>query len=70
MNSSIQHEGILEISENSVMTINDIIQLRKDIAEGNFQGILQTHKVESGEDRLEANPRERFFTSRSEDSLN
>lgn len=42
------------------MNIDDIIQPRKDIAEGKFQGVLQTHKVESEENRLESNPNELF----------
>lgn len=36
----------------------DIITVRRDILEGTFQGVIQTHKVDAKEKRLENNPQE------------
>jgi len=38
--------------------IKDILKPRKDVLEGNFQGVIQTHKVDAKEKRLENNPQE------------
>jgi len=38
--------------------IKDIITARKEVLEGTFQGVIQTHKVDAKEERLENNPRE------------
>lgn len=38
--------------------ISDILKPRKDVLEGTFQGVIQTHKVDAKEKRLENNPQE------------
>ncbi len=38
--------------------ISDILKPRKDVLEGTFQGVIQTHKVDVKEKRLENNPQE------------
>jgi len=38
--------------------IKDIITARRDVLEGTFQGVIQTHKVDAKEKRLENNPEE------------
>jgi len=38
--------------------IKDIVRARKEVLEGPFQGVIQTHKVDAKEKRLENNPRE------------
>ncbi len=38
--------------------IKDILTARKDVLEGTFQGVIQTHKVDAEEKRLENNPEE------------
>jgi len=38
--------------------IKDIITARRDVLEGTFQGVIQTHKVDAKEKRLENNPQE------------
>ncbi|ABQ47776.1 MAG: hypothetical protein PWQ20_1616 [Thermotogaceae bacterium] len=38
--------------------IKDILKPRKDVLEGTFQGVIQTHKVDTKEERLENNPKE------------
>ena len=38
--------------------IKDIITARRDVLEGTFQGVIQTHKVDAREKRLENNPEE------------
>lgn len=38
--------------------IKDILKPRKDVIEGTFQGVIQTHKVDSKERRIENNPQE------------
>ena len=38
--------------------IKDILKPRKDVLEGTFQGVIQTHKVDSRERRIENNPEE------------
>ena len=38
--------------------INDILKPRKDVLQGTFQGVIQTHKVDAKEKRLENNPQE------------
>lgn len=40
--------------------IKDIMKPRKEVIEGKFQGVLQSHKVESDEKRLESNSSELF----------
>jgi len=40
--------------------INDIMKPRQEILEGNFQGVIQSHKVDSEEERLESNAQELF----------
>ncbi|MBC7332924.1 MAG: hypothetical protein H5T85_00410 [Actinobacteria bacterium] len=43
-----------------MILIEDIIKPRKEIVEGKFQGVIQSHKVDSVEDRLESNPEKLF----------
>jgi len=43
-----------------MILIKDIMKPRKEVIEGKFQGVLQSHKVESDEDRLESKPNELF----------
>ena len=43
-----------------MILIKDIMKPREEIVEGKFQGVIQSHKVDSVEDRLESNP-ERLF---------
>ncbi|MCD6232555.1 hypothetical protein J7K28_08060 [Candidatus Aerophobetes bacterium] len=43
-----------------MILIKDIMNPREEIVEGKFQGVIQSHKVDSVEDRLESNP-ERLF---------
>jgi len=38
--------------------IKDVLKPRKDVLEGTFQGVIQTHKVDSKEKRIENNPEE------------
>lgn len=38
--------------------INELITPRKDVLEGALEGVIQTHKVDSGEARIESNPTE------------
>ena len=40
--------------------IKDIMKPRKEIVEGKFQGVIQSHKVDSKEDRIESNPEKLF----------
>ena len=40
--------------------IKDIMKPRKEIVEGKFQGVIQSHKVDSEEDRIESNPEKLF----------
>lgn len=43
-----------------MILIKDIIKPRSEILEGKFQGVMQSHKVDSGEKRLESNAKELF----------
>jgi len=38
--------------------VKDIINARKEVLEGTFQGVIQTHKIDAKEPRLENNPQE------------
>jgi len=38
--------------------VKDIITARKEVLEGTFQGVIQTHKIDAKESRLENNPQE------------
>ncbi|HEC91650.1 MAG TPA: DUF499 domain-containing protein, partial [Candidatus Atribacteria bacterium] len=38
--------------------IKDIVTARREVLEGTFQGVIQTHKVDTEEKRLENNPEE------------
>ncbi len=38
--------------------IKDILKPRQDVLKGTFQGVIQTHKVDSKEKRIENNPKE------------
>lgn len=40
--------------------IKDIMKPRSEILEGRFQGVIQSHKVDSEEERLESNAQEMF----------
>ena len=40
--------------------IKDVIKPRAEILEGKFQGVIQSHKVDSGEARLESNAKDLF----------
>jgi hypothetical protein len=41
-----------------VHRIKDIVVARKEVLEGTFQGVIQTHKIDAEEARLENEPRE------------
>lgn len=43
-----------------MILINDIIKPRSEILEGKFQGVIQSHKADSEEERLESNAEELF----------
>lgn len=43
-----------------MILIKDIMKPRQEILEGNFQGVIQSHKVDSKEQRLESNAQELF----------
>jgi len=43
-----------------VVTLKDIVTSRREVLEGRFQGVIQSHKVDSKEPRLENNPVEFF----------
>jgi len=43
-----------------MILIKDIMKPREEIIEGKFQGVIQSHKVDSVEDRLESNPEKLF----------
>ncbi|HDN81456.1 MAG TPA: ATP-binding protein [Methanomicrobia archaeon] len=38
--------------------IKDVVTARKEVLEGAFQGVIQTHKIDAKESRLENNPKE------------
>jgi len=38
--------------------VKDIITAREEVLEGTFQGVIQTHKIDAKEPRLENNPHE------------
>lgn len=38
--------------------IKDIVSARKEVLEGSFQGVIQTHKIDAQELRIESNPEE------------
>ena len=38
--------------------IKDVIEPRREVIEGKFQGVIQSHKVDAREPRLENNPEE------------
>ena len=38
--------------------IKDVIEPRREVIEGKFQGVIQSHKVDTKEPRLENNPEE------------
>ena len=38
--------------------IKDVIEPRREVIEGKFQGVIQSHKVDAKEPRLENNPEE------------
>lgn len=40
--------------------LKDIVSLRKEVLDGKFQGLIQSHKVDSKESLLENNPIEFF----------
>lgn len=42
------------------ITLKDIVTPRTEVLEGRFQGVIQSHKVDSKEPRLENNPEEFF----------
>lgn len=41
-----------------MVLISDIMTPRNEVLKGNFQGVIQTHKVNTKESRLESNPQE------------
>ncbi len=43
-----------------MILIKDILKPRSEILEGKFQGVIQSHKVDSAEDRIESNPEKLF----------
>ncbi|RLE11805.1 hypothetical protein DRJ04_07365 [Candidatus Aerophobetes bacterium] len=43
-----------------MILIKDIIKPRSEILEGEFQGVIQSHKADSEEARLESNAQELF----------
>lgn len=43
-----------------VIVLRDVITPRREVLEGRFQGVIQSHKVDSKEPRLENNPEEFF----------
>ena len=43
-----------------MILIKDILKPRKEIVEGKFQGVMQSHQVNSAEDRIESNPEKLF----------
>jgi SpoVK/Ycf46/Vps4 family AAA+-type ATPase len=42
------------------VVLKDIVRPRREVLEGRFQGVIQSHKVDSKEPRLENNPEEFF----------
>lgn len=52
-----------------MITIKKILTPRKEVLEGNFQGVLQSHKVEEPGDRLENNPDKLFNATYPSNSL-
>lgn len=43
-----------------MILIRDIMKPRNEVIEGRFQGVIQSHKADSKEKRLESNARELF----------
>lgn len=52
-----------------MILIKDIIKPRKEILEGRFQGVIQSHKADSHENRLESNANELFNVTYISSSL-
>ncbi|MFB6243333.1 MAG: DUF499 domain-containing protein [Halobaculum sp.] len=51
------------------MMINDILTPRSEVVDGEFQGVLQAHKVGAGGDRLESDPSRLLSTTYPSDAL-
>ena len=43
-----------------MVATNDIVQPRKEVIEGRFQGVVQSHKIDTNEPRIENDPEEFF----------
>jgi len=56
-----KHQSRSGAEVDSIMTISDYLTPREEVSEGQFQGVLQAHKVGDDETRLE-NDADRLFS--------